>query len=285
MLTIQLRRGRILRVDRQTLPLVDAWLATQSSDNTRAAYHVDLKLFGQWCAPRGAIALTADPKTLVAFQAARRKAGDSDATIRRRWSSLSSFYDFAVDSGSIASNPVAGVSRPTAPPGNPSPTDVLTRTAVDEYLALAEGLDARLNALVSLIVFDGLKLGEALALDVDDVSGRPPKTTLTIRRQGTAHKVVLNEASGRAVVRCAGRRRGEPLFTSATSAGRGTRRLTRFGADHLIRQLSDNDSKRVTANALRRYFITSKFHSGDSIEEVQERAGLSDPRGVRRYVE
>ena len=35
--------------------------------------------------------------------------------------------------------------------------------AVDEYLAMATALDPRLDALVSLLVFDGVKLGEALA--------------------------------------------------------------------------------------------------------------------------
>ena len=41
--------------------------------------------------------MTADTATLVAFQTAREAAGDSDSTIRRRWSALTSFYSFVVE--------------------------------------------------------------------------------------------------------------------------------------------------------------------------------------------
>lgn len=280
-------RDAIFR-SRTNLPdLVEAWLATQSSVNTRAAYRADLNVFGKWCAQSTAIPLAADTKTLIAFQAARRTAGDSDATVRRRWSSLASFYDHAIMTGAIDVNPVAGVQRPSVPSGNHSNTDVLSDKTVDDYLAIAAGLDPRLDALVSLLVFDGLKLGEALALDVDDINGRPPKTSLTIRRHGTSRRLVLTEASARAVRRCARRRSGEPLFTSASRATEtsSARRLTRFGADHLIRQLSDGNPTRVTANALRRFFITSSHAAGNAIDEIQYDAGLSDRRGVRRYLD
>ena len=42
----------------------------------------------------------------------------------------------------------------------------------------------------------------------------PRGTTVTVRRNGDSHRVVLDETSARAVRRCAGRRNGEPLFIS-----------------------------------------------------------------------
>src|SRR5690242_3090207 len=98
----------------QNLALVDAWLRSQASANTRAAYSTDLAAFGRWCAQHDAVPLTADAATVVAFQAARQAAGDSAATLRRRWSSLSSFYQFALDRNSVLVNPVAGADRPKA---------------------------------------------------------------------------------------------------------------------------------------------------------------------------
>ena len=53
------------------------WLNAQASVNTRAAYRCDLEAFGAWCARHGALPLTADTATLVAFQTARQAAGDS----------------------------------------------------------------------------------------------------------------------------------------------------------------------------------------------------------------
>ena len=238
---------------------MDAWVATQSSANTRSAYRTDLETFGRWCAKNDAMPLHADATTVAAFQLAREIAGDSPATLRRRWSSLSSFYRFAIDRDLTEVNPVAGALRPPIVRDESGATPELTARAVDAYLASATALDPRLDALVSLLVFDGLKLGEALALNVDDVRGRPPKVAVTVRRRGVVRRVRLDPQSARAVRRCAGRRLSEPLFTSSRPAAAGSRprRLTRFGADHLIRQLTEEGDERVTTNQLRRFYLTS----------------------------
>src|SRR6266511_875343 len=212
------------------LSVVEAWLETQTSLNTRAAYRADLETFGRWCASHGSMPLRADAATLVRFQAARQAAGDSASTVRRRWSALSSFYQFALENDVTPTNPALAAARPKVLTGDPSPTPLLSSQAVDAYRALAAALDPRLEALVALLVFDGLKLGEALALDIEDVTGRPPRMSLTIRRHGVAKQIALDPDSARAVYRCAGRRLGGPLFTSARPSSQDQpRRLTRFG--------------------------------------------------------
>ena len=258
----------------------------QTTPNTRAAYRSDLDSFGRWCAQQGSIPLTADTTTLVAFQAAREAAGDSDSTIRRKWSALSSFYDFAVRRDATDANPALGVDRPRVASGDPSPTLRLTAQAVASYRAVAAALDPRLDALVALLVVDGLKVSEALALDISDVSGKAPTVSVTVRRRGQSKRVVLDAASARAVRRCAAKRQTGPLFASGRSSSSGRpQRLTRFGADHLIRQLSSGDEtiERVTANALRRFHITHQ-RDGVPLEEIRDRAGLADVRSVRRYL-
>ena len=265
--------------------VAEAWLGSQASPNTRAAYRIDLETFARWCAKKGSIPLRTNPRALVAFQAAREAAGDSAATLRRRWSALSSFFEFVTDRDATLTNPVDGLSRPRVLTGDPSPTQRLTAEDIDRYRALAAALDPRLDALVSLIVSDGLKVGEALALDVDDVSGRPPAVSIKVRRRGESKRVVLDPHSGRAVLRCAAGRDSGPVFTgNRTRSADDRRRLTRFGADHLIRQLSADDTDRVTANALRRFHIAANESSGANIESVRDRAGLADVRSVRRYL-
>ena len=265
--------------------LVEAWLAGHASANTRSAYRIDLATFGRWCAQHQAVPLAADASTLAAFSLARQAAGDSDATMRRRWSSLSSFYQYAINAGTLATNPVDGVARPAELLGNPSQTVLLSTDAVDAYLAMATALDPRLDALVSMLVRDGIKLGEALSLDVDDISGRPPRTSVTIRRNGKTRRVTLDESTAHAVRRCAGRRTGQPLFISDHRARtRPPQRLSRFGADHLIRQLRNSNDERVTANELRRYYITSQHHNGVALDDLRDDAGLSDTRSIARFV-
>ena len=198
---------------------------------------------------------------------------------------LSSFYDFAVRSHATDANPALGAERPRTAPGEPSPTARLTPQAVASYRSVAAALDPRLDALVALLVVDGLKVTEVLALDISDVRGRPPTTSVIVRRRGESKRVILDPDSARAVRRCAANRRGGPLFISGRSSNpTQPRRLTRFGADHLIRQLSrDEMTERVTANALRRFHITHR--AGDAaLDDIRERAGLADVRSVRRYL-
>jgi len=264
---------------------LESWLSAQPSPNTRAAYRSDLATFGRWCARQGAAPLTADTATLVAFQAAREAAGDSDSTIRRRWSALSSFYGFAVERRLASLNPALGVSRPKVLSGDPSPTFRLSAEAVASYRALAAALDPRIEALVALLVADGLKVGEALALDVDDVSGKPPATSITVRRRGESNRIILDRESAKALRRCVGKRRAGPVFINERSAtSENPQRLTRFGADHLIRQLrTDDATEQVTANALRRFHFAVRQADGADLDEVRDGAGLVDVRSVRRY--
>lgn len=239
---------------------VDSWLGTQPSPNTQAAYRSDLDAFGRWCTREGAVPLTADTATVVAFQVARAAAGDSDSTIRRRWSALSSFYEFALDRQLTSTNPTVGVVRPKVLAGDVSPTLELSAESVATARAAAAALDPRLDALVALIVSDGLKVVEALALDIGDVVSKRPATTITIRRRGEETRIVLDRETAKAVRRCIGARRSGPLFVSERSSPDGRQhRLTRFGADHLIRQLrNESAAAHVTANALRRFHINSR---------------------------
>lgn len=265
--------------------VLDSWLSSQTSANTRSAYRCDLEAFGNWCVRHGEIPLTADTAAIVAFQAAREAAGDSDSTIRRRWSALSSFYDFAIERDLRSVNPALGVDRPKVPAGDPSPTVQLSAETIASCRAVAAALDPRLEALVSLLVCDGLKVAEALALDVDDVSGRAPTTTITVRRRGVSQRIVLDHGTARAVRRCIGTRRSGPVFVNERSSKAGApHRLTRFGADHLIRQLrTDDATEQVSANALRRFHINSRRADGERIADVRDRAGLANARSVRRY--
>ncbi len=266
--------------------LVEGWVNSHDSANTRAAYRTDLNTFGAWCARQGSLPLHADTATVVAFQAAREAAGDSSSTLRRRWSALSSFYDFVIDEDARTTNPMLGAARPKVPAGDPSPTTQLSPQAVANYRAIAAALDPRLDALVALLVAEGLKLREILALDVDDVRGRTPATRLTIRRRGATQQITLDALSARAVRRCIGPRRGGPLLIgNRTTPGGEPLRLTRFGADHLIRQLSSGDGQRVTANELRRFHISNGHDDDIDLEVVRDRAGLAHVRSVRRYIE
>jgi hypothetical protein len=75
------------------------------------------------------------------------------------------------------------------------------------------------------------------------------------------------------------------VFVNERSSASATpERLSRFGADHLIRQLRTDASGAVTANALRRFHIAARRDAGDDLDDVRQGAGLADVRSVRRYL-
>jgi hypothetical protein len=95
--------------------------------------------------------------------------------------------------------------------------------------------------------------------------------------------VALEPGSAYAVARCIGRRRSEPVFTGPPRGGQ-VQRLSRFGADHLLKRL-ETSGPALTANALRRFHITSQHAAGVDLDTVRIRAGVDDLRTLRRYLE
>ena len=273
--------GRALQ--RATL---EGWLSTQTSPNTRAAYRCDLEAFGNWCARqrrdpvhgrhRHAGRLPGRPRS--GWRQRRRRCGDDGRHCRRSTTSPSQR-----DLRPI--NPALGVDRPKVRSGDPSPTVQLSEEAVASCRAWPPRS------------IRASKRWSRCSCSTDSRSPkRSPSTSMTSpataeqRRSPFAarhdpKRIVLHPDSARGVRRCIGKRRSGPVFVNERSSKTNTpHRLTRFGADHLIRQLrTDDTTEQVTANALRRFHITARQADGNELDDVRDRAGLANVRSVRRY--
>jgi integrase/recombinase XerD len=253
------------------------------SANTRAAYRGDLNVFARWCAEHDLTPISARSADLEAFERSRQELGDSPATLRRRWSSLSSFFRFALQQRAIRSDPVSTASRAVDPTARPTAIGVVSASAIERHRARAAEIDHRLAAIIALLVLDGLKLGEVLALDVESIRGRPPRSSVLVPRRTGIHRVELHRETSAALRRSIGRRTSGPMFLSAQRTTSDASRLTRFGADHLFRQLETADHARITANELRRFHFAASSASGEHPNDIRARTGLVDPRSLTRY--
>jgi site-specific recombinase XerD len=92
--------------------------------------------------------------------------------------------------------------------------------------------------------------------------------------------------SARRLSRYLGRRRRGPLFLSDTP-GRESSRLTRFGADHILKKVAATAriSTRLSANALRRRYVTTAVASGSDVYDIRDHLGHRDVRTAMRYLE
>ncbi|MFP5376892.1 MAG: tyrosine-type recombinase/integrase [Acidimicrobiia bacterium] len=260
-----------------------SWLAALPTAGTRDAYRRDLRAFAGWCAAGGADPLDAAPADVARYRDECGSGGSAPATVARRLSAVSSFYRHAAGADAVASNPAAGVARPLRRQASAGPLD---DREVEALLGAAAVVGTKAAVLVCLLVLDGLKLGEALALDVAGLTGSAPAMTATVGCRGACRSVGLDARTAEAVARHLGDRRAGPLLAGGSPTGPGDRRLTRFGADFVVKRAAERAGLRrpVSANVLRRTYVARAHRDGVPLDDIRRQVGHRERRDTRRLL-
>jgi integrase/recombinase XerD len=281
------RQSRPVAVLGPAEQLTEAWLQNRRlSEHTRSAYRRDVASWLAWCAGRDVDPLTANFLDVNAYARGLEARPLSPATVARKLSGLSSWYDFLVRLRAIDANPVGGADRPYVSRDH-SATVGLTGEEVDALLAAA-GEDTgpaavRHRAVLALLADLGLRVGELVSLDVTDVGWeRGHRTVRFVGKGGSPRRRALTPAAGAALDLYLGRRQDGPLFVTAS----GTR-LDRHAVFRLVRRLARQAGiagwERLSPHSLRHAFATSARAEGVPLEDVQDAMGHADPRTTRRY--
>lgn len=225
---------------------VASWLAGQRSDHTRDAYRRDLERYVEWwSAARDGSPLDTTTDDLDAYRDSVVRADLADATVARRLASMGSFFVHAASRGVIEEAPrLPSGGVPAAPRRAPRE---LSTTELGQLTDAAVHLGGRHHVLFALLLFDKRKLRDILDYDIDDVRLGARGATLsdpsgvTWQADPRTATALRPHLAGRV---------GGPLLESHSSGGR----LSRFGADFLLRQISDvaGVDPAVSANGLRR---------------------------------
>jgi integrase/recombinase XerD len=264
--------------------LARSWLATQRSPNTQAAYRADLGRFARWCAERGIDALAPSAGDVERYRRACEATGSRPASVARRLSAVGSFLRYAAAHGSPgASDAFSDLARPDT--RDDSATRALSEHDAAALLEAADALHPKAALLVRLLMLDGLKVGEAVRADAEHLAGRAPRTSLRLERQGRTHVLALHHDTATAArTYLAGRRAGPLLLGDAPNRDGG--RLTRFGADYIVKRAAHAAGlgPGISANVLRRRFVSSAHADGTELDDIRRRAGHVDERTTRRYL-
>jgi integrase/recombinase XerD len=258
--------------------LAAAFLLGQS-EPTLSAYRRDLEDFGEFLAGVGVEPLAARRGHLDAYVRFLEHHGARRSTVARRLSCLAGFYGYAVDEELIERSPLGGVRRPSI--GEESQTLGLDRDETRALLAAAAEASARDRALVYLLCHLGLRVSEALTIDVSDLEAtRGHRTVWVTRKGGVRRQLALSPPCAEAIDGASAGR--EPSALLVTRSGR---RLDRHHAAKIVARLARTAGidKRVTPHSLRHAFITHALDAGASLRDVQDAAGHADPRTTRRY--
>ncbi|AGZ42533.1 tyrosine-type recombinase/integrase [Actinoplanes friuliensis] len=291
------QQGGAVAVGGSAEQVTEAWLANRRlSAHTRDAYRRDVAAWLAWCAARDVDPLHASFLDVNAYARGLEAQPLSPATVARKLSGLSSWYDFLVKLRAVDANPVGGADRPYVSRDH-SATVGLTPEEVDALLAAAEAetgpAAVRNLAVLALLADLGLRVGELVGLDVSDVGverghrsvrftgkgGKPRRRALTPYAATALDAYLAHRAATEGTT--ADRLDG-PLLVTAT----GTR-IDRHSVFRLVRRLAREAGiggwARLSPHSLRHAFATTARAEGVPLEDVQDAMGHADPRTTRRY--
>lgn len=270
------------------------WLGAERnySRHSCEAYRRDLLSFTRFLADHlgSAVDLQAladlRPADIRAWLAARHGSGLARTSNARALSVVRSFFRFLRRSRGIGNAAVAAIRGPRLPQTAPRPlSEADARAVVDSAGALPEEpwIAARDTALVSLLYGCGLRIGEALGLNGEDM---PRGGLLRVRGKGGKERQVpvlpvVEQALDAYVAACPYRSaHGEPLFRGAKGG-----RLQPAVAQRALRavRLALGLPDSATPHALRHSFATHLLAGGGDLRTIQELLGHASLAATQRY--
>lgn len=231
---------------------------------------------------------TATAQALKSILAKRHAGGAAPATLARMASSWRGFFKFLLDNGLIELNPSLGLKTPKLPRALPK------AVGVDALAALLQGplpqtfRYAQAHVLIELLYCTGLRISEALSLQVDALSG---VSELRVVGKGNKARVVpvVNTLSDRlkefyepraAHLRKAGQPNQNALFVSAKGAPLSARQAQRDVADHAAQS---GLGQHLHPHMLRHSFGSHVLQGTQNLRAVQELLGHASIASTQVY--
>jgi integrase/recombinase XerC len=227
------------------------------------------------------------PRTVRSYLAHLHSRGLAARSIARALASLRTYFAFLITEGQMPSNPATAVPHPRGTTAAPVVAD---RYAIEELLEGFADTPAgrRDRAAVELLYAAGLRVGELVGLDLEDV--HLAERTLRVRGKGRKERLVpFGRPAAEALkaylpVRAKWRRdRGgddDPLFVNQRG-GRLSDRSVRRLLDDAVRRSAD--LAHLHPHALRHAFATHLLEAGMDLRAIQELLGHSSLATTQIY--
>ncbi len=257
------------------------------SPHTVAAYRADLEAFGAFLSEQGLEPEQVDRAVARAFLRRLQDAHLAPSSIARKLAALRSFYAFLVRAGHLESHPLRGLGTPKQPRRLPR------SLSVDETVALLTAPDLRTpqglrdRAILELLYASGLRVGELVRIDLDDIDwGR--HEVRVVGKGGRTRLALAGVPALRALRAYV--RFGRPLL--ARDSSDRALFLNRLGgrlSDRSVRALVSMYARlvglegKVTPHTLRHTFATHLLEGGADLRIVQELLGHARLTTTERY--
>lgn len=256
------------------------------SRSTLTAYRRELARFVEAVSVAHQSPGSVRPSDIRAFVAALWRQGLSARSLERALSCIRTYFGFLIAEGIVDSSPAVTVPLPKKPRTQP---EVVDRYALESLLDGFPDTPAgrRDLAIIELLYGAGLRVGELVALDTDDVSldermlrvrgkGRKERLVPFGRRAAEALRVYLpHRARWRTAIAD-----DDPLFVNQRG-GRLTDRSVRRILDAAVSRSAD--LHKLHPHALRHAFATHLLEAGMDLRAIQELLGHSSLATTQMY--
>lgn len=266
------------------------WFANLRNPNTRRAYRNDLRDFTRSVGiERPEEFRTVTRAHVIAWRRELEDAGASPATVRRKLAALSSLFNHLCDANAVATNPVHGVSRPNEG-SNESKTPAISNGQAARILEAppADTLKGKRDrAILSVLLFHGLRREELVSLQVRDLQERAGIPTFVVPGKGDKIRYVpvevgtvqrirayLEEAGhgddreGPLFRRVKGRDAEPPRHPASLSSSSIAQSVVKVYAE-----AAGVDPRDISPHALRATAAANAIEGGADLEEVREWLG------------
>jgi len=269
------------------------------SQNTLSAYARDVGFFFDFLAEHlGSAATVAHlqalrPADFRAFLAMRKKKGASNRSIARMLSSIRSLFGYLERAGLAKCTALNAVRTPKVPHGLPKPLSIADASALTDELdreveSTRAWVKARDAAVFLLLYGSGLRISEALALQVRDVPTLEGEETLRITGKGMKTRIVPVLPEVRAAIHRymdlapQALDADGPLFVGVRG-GCLNPRIVQLSMQRLRAALALPES--ATPHALRHSFATHLLEAGGDLRAIQELLGHASLSSTQIYTE
>lgn len=261
------------------------------SEATVRSYRTDLEEFETFLQQKGkslAVLAGIEKRDIQEFLVYLHKLKMNKSSMARKLSCLRSFFRFMLQKKYIAVNPMLGVRNPKQEIHHPTMLNVdQVSSMLDEENAEEENeFYYRDNALLELLYGSGLRISEALGLNVQDV--KRESETIKVFGKGSKERIVpLSDTCKKALAAWLEKRAVLPAERGekALFIGKRGRRLNRREANRIIEWYRQKVgiATRVSAHDLRHSFATHLLEGGADLRSVQELLGHSKIATTQRY--
>lgn len=259
------------------------------SQATIRAYGRDLEQFESFLSRRDRT--LAEPGAVTrddvrAFLADLHRTGARKSSMSRKLSSLRSLFRYLRKTGLAKDNPLSNVGNPKQDKRHPKALNVDQALAVMEAKVPAGPEGLRDLALAELLYGSGLRISEALDLDVDDID--PGSGILRVMGKGRKERLVpLSDASVRRLKAYLAQRHAFPAELTERALFLGNRggRLHRVQAARIVAGLAKLAGlpQSISPHTLRHSFASHLLQSGADLRSVQELLGHKRLTTTQRY--